>query len=157
MSRTKKEIALLLFCWAFALLALGFSFWIQFVQKIEPCRLCKLQRLPYFGIALFPLLGLMRLNFNKIRVGLICLFGITALLATYHLCVIGGLIQDFCAVKGGIESIDDFMLMIDSHVPCSKSEWRLLGLPMPVYSLIVSSMLILMIIKQRNKEIIKDF
>jgi disulfide bond formation protein DsbB len=136
--RVRREGGLLIACCLFSLMALVASYLAQYVWKIEPCRLCKLQRLPYFLIVMMPLVVLLKVRYEIIGKFVICIFSISALLSLYHLLVIYGLIDDFCAVKTRVENIEDFMALLDTHVPCSEANWRLFKLPIAGYNLLAS-------------------
>jgi len=129
---------LLIFFSLFSAFVLAASFFAQYVLKIEPCRLCKLQRLPYFLLFCIPLVQMLRVKLQVIRLLTICIFILSALLSMYHLLVIGGIINDFCSVPSTVDSIENFMAILDKHVPCSKAGWKLLGIPISGYNLILS-------------------
>ena len=130
----------LIACSIFSCIVLVLSFLTQYVWKIEPCRLCKLQRLPYFLLMFVPLLR--NIKYHILQVVILSLFLVSALLAAYHLLVIGGFVKDLCAVPSQIGTIDNFMEMLDAHVPCSKAEWRVLGVPVAGYNLLISMVFI---------------
>jgi disulfide bond formation protein DsbB len=128
----------------------------QYVLHIEPCRLCKLQRLPYFFLIFLPILMLINMRNNLIKFAIIALFVVSALLSLYHLLVIAGLIRDFCAVPAKIENLDDFMALLDADVPCSKAEWKLLGIPIPFYNFLFSSFFAFLFWRYRMDETQRD-
>lgn len=125
---------LLLICSAFAILALFFSFFHEYILGIRPCNLCKLQRAPIVAILALSIFGFIT-RFKDISLNLVQLsFLVAFLLASYHLLVQLGLIADPCIVPKNIKSIDDFRKMLDAPIPCSKVSWSLFGIPISAYS-----------------------
>lgn len=128
---------LLIFFSLFSAFVLAASFFAQYVLKIEPCRLCKLQRIPYFFLLCIPLFQIFKMKLRMIRLLTIYTFVLSVILSMYHLLVIGGIVKDFCAVTP-VDSIENFMATLDSHVPCSKAEWHFLKIPLAGYNLVFS-------------------
>lgn len=141
---------LLIACSIFSLIVLIFSFLAQHFWKIEPCRLCKLQRIPYYFLLLIPLLGLANRRYEITKILILCLFLASLILSTYHLLVIGGIVKDFCAVPSQIKTADDFMNMLNSPVPCSESAWKFLKIPIAGYNLLFSCVFIGLFLQIRN-------
>ncbi len=119
--RERHEHLMLFVCCLVSAAILLASYLVQYAWQIEPCRLCKLQRLPYFLILFAVSLVTLKIKYRIVRALLFCAFASSAILSAYHLLVIGGFISDFCAVKSNVATIDDFMSMLDTHVPCSKA------------------------------------
>lgn len=125
----------------FSITALLFSYLAQYTWDMEPCRLCKLQRLPYCFAILFSGLAFLP-SFRKIAVRLTQLSLLMGMgLAGYHLMVIGGIVSDPCSVPKGIASIEDFRRMLNAPLPCSKITGKLLGIPLAGYNAIISFIL----------------
>jgi len=137
-----------LLCIVFSFLVLLASFSAEHLWKIETCRICKLQRLPYFfillisGAAFSP--RFRSISMKMIKVG----FVISILLAGFHLLIIGGIISDPCAVPKNIATIDDFQRMLAAPLPCSKASWSLLGIPMAAYNIGFSLLFLLLLLKK---------
>jgi len=132
----------------FSLIALILSCSAQYIWGIEPCKLCKLHRIPYFfilvlsGLALWP-------NFRKVSIRLIQVAFLVSLgLACYHTLVLAGVVSDSCPVPTGIATIEDFERMLEASFPCLKSSWKMFGLPISGYNLI-ASILFLYLIKRK--------
>ncbi len=147
--RERHEHHLLFVCCLVSAVILLASYLAQYLWQIEPCRLCKLQRLPYFFILCLSILPALKIKYGIIRTLLIFAFVGSSLLSAYHLLVIGGFISDFCAVKSNVATIDDFMSMLDTQVPCSKAIWKLLGLPMAAYNMLVSLFFLGLFVKKK--------
>jgi len=82
----------------FSLVALILSYSAQYIWGIEPCKLCKLQRVPYFFVLMFSGLAFWP-NLQKISIRLIQVTFLVSLgLACYHLLVISGIVADPCSV-----------------------------------------------------------
>ena len=142
---TQKQ--LLLSCGLFALTVLGCSYMAEYVWKLAPCHLCKLQRLPYFFLAVLPGLAQIGFRYSLIKIAIISLFAMSAMLSFYHLLVIGGLVKDVCAVQANITTMDDFWKMLDSAVPCSEVRWKFFRIPIAGYNLAASILFIVLFVK----------
>jgi disulfide bond formation protein DsbB len=143
---------LLIVCCIFSLIVLALSYSAEYLFKMRPCKLCTLQRIPYFFLALLPSLTFLNFKYTFLRKAIIYFFMSSAILAFYHLMVIKGFAKDFCGVQGKRQTIDDFMSMLESHVPCSKAEWKVLGLPAAIYNFCFSlAFIVLFILKKRER------
>lgn len=133
----------------FSIVALLLSYSAQYIWEIEPCRLCKFQRIPYFlilgfsGSAFWPYLR--KVSFRLIQVS----FLVSFLLACYHLLVLAGIVSDPCSVPTGIANLEDFQKMLNAPPPCSKAGWKFLGLPVAGYNALLASLF--MILLRKNK------
>lgn len=136
----------------FAMTAICCSLFAQYFLKIEPCYLCKLERVFYAVVALVAFWGLKK-NSSKIpSILLQLLFGCLVLLSGYHLLVQMHLLSDFCSVPQKIATIEDFENMLHSPIPCSKITWSFLSLPMSAYNLIFSFLFLTLFQSKRNGE-----
>jgi disulfide bond formation protein DsbB len=124
--------------WIASLTILFFSFYQQYVEKIEPCSLCKWQRYIYFLVALLSPIGLIQPINPSIRVSLNFIFLIGFCLATYHTLVQFEWLNDQCAIQK-VESMNDFMRMLEQpKVSCANVSWKLFGLSASIYNIIFS-------------------
>lgn len=142
-------------CWLFSIFALTLSYFHEFFWKIKPCYFCELQRIPLFlMLFIIPLRhAISRKEWIKIVI-FICLLAST-ILATTHTLIQLGWISDIC-VTPTIDSMESFQKALESQVPCSKSAWTFLGIPISVYNALISFslsclMLTNLIIKQKDK------
>ena len=102
-----------------ALVALGTSFFVEYVMRIRPCILCRLQRIHYFAIGGLALLGLfLKWKRGIIRLIQVCLLA-GVILATYHTCIQFGIITSPCQKK---------------QTRQAGPSWRILGLPPPLFN-----------------------
>lgn len=141
MSTAKK---LLLSSVLFALSVLICSYLSEYVWKLIPCHLCKLQRLPYFFLALTPLMAL-KICLPIVKTVIICLFSMSLVLSSYHLLVMSGLLKDFCAVPTG--HIDVFMDLLEKPIPCAQSGWKCMGIPIAGYNWLASLLFLILLFK----------
>ena len=138
---TQKK--LLLGCGLFALAVLACSYMAEYVWKLVPCHLCRLQRIPYFFLSLTPLIAL-KIRLPIVKMVIIFMFSLSLIFASYHLLVISGLMKDFCAVPTSLGSIDNFMSLLENSVPCSKVDWKFLGIPIAGYNWLASFLFLLL-------------
>ncbi len=141
-SADKIVLRLLLFA---SVVALATAFIAQFLFGLEPCILCKYQRIPYFSVILFAGLALHiktadRAGTAKL-IGVIFLAG--AALAFYH----NGIEQHWweaatsCGSTGSTPSnFQDFKNLLFEKMPkrCDQIDWTLFGLSMTVYNVAAS-------------------
>lgn len=125
--------------WISSLAILFFSFYQQYIEKIEPCFFCKWQRYVYFSIALISPIGLMqRYNFST-RYTLSFIFLIGFCLAAYHTLVQFGWLADRCTMTQKIENLNDFMTMLEQPKnSCANVSWKLFGFSASIYNTIFS-------------------
>ena len=140
---TDKMVLRLLLVASFGALATAFI--AQFVFGLEPCILCKYQRIPYFSVLLFAGLALhieMADHAGTAKViGVIFLLG--AALAFYH----NGVEQHWwvaatsCSGSGGAPlDFQNFQSQLLAKMPkrCDQIDWTLFGLSMTVYNVAAS-------------------
>ena len=125
--------------WIISLAILIFSFQQQYIEKIEPCTLCKWQRYLYFLIFSLSPIGLIE-RFNlAVRNSLNFIFFVGFCLATYHTLVQFEWITDHCTITQEIENMDDFMKMLEQpKLSCSMIGWKLFGFSASIYNGILS-------------------
>lgn len=125
--------------------ALVTAFIAQFAFALEPCILCKYQRIPYFSVLLlagiaFHVKAADHAGVAKL-VGVIFLLG--AALAFYH----NGVEQHWweaatsCGASGGAPlDFQDFQNKLLAKMPkrCDQIDWTLFGLSMTVYNVAAS-------------------
>jgi len=125
--------------WIFSSLILTYSFYHQYVEKIEPCSLCKWQRLVYVLVFVLSPIGIFKCFNVSMRNALKLIFLIGFCLAIYHAMVQFGLLIDHCTMTQKIENTNDFMKMLEQpKVACSAISWKLFGLSASIYNAIFS-------------------
>lgn len=136
-------------CVIFSLIILITSYLAQYAWKIEPCNLCKYQRLPWLatllfsGCAFFP-------SFKKMAIFLIQVaFLFSVILAAWHLLILSEIVTDPCSVPKNIHSFEDFEKMLSSSPPCSTTGWKILGIPASGYNLILSLIFSFIFLRQK--------
>ena len=122
--------------------ALATAFTAQYVFDLEPCILCKYQRIPYFAVILFAGIGMYTEMADQ--AGTLKVVGIIFLLSTalafYH----SGVEQHWweaatsCGSSGGeaLTSFKNFVGQLMTKMPkrCDEVDWTLFGLSMTVYN-----------------------
>ena len=142
-STSKK---LLLSCALFALCVLACSYLAEYVWKLAPCHLCKLQRLPYFILLLTPIMAL-KIRLPIVKIVIISMLSMSLLLSSYHLLVISGLMKDFCAVPTNLSNLESFMNLLENSIPCSKAGWKFFGIPVAGYNWLASFLFLLIFLR----------
>lgn len=112
-----------------SLFALAFSLFAQYYLNFSPCRLCYLQRIPYFALIPIAFAGLYspltKISLGSSLIVLIC----GALLASYHFSIQSGWIADPCASPTNISSSDAYLSLLSAPTPCSQKTWTIFHLP----------------------------
>ena len=136
----------LTFIWLISITILSFSFFQQYIENIEPCALCKIQRWIYFFIFVISPIGMFQQFNEPIRLILNGIILIGLFVAAYHLLIQLGWITDRCTITQKIENINDFMQVLEKPKnSCATIGWKLFGLSAAVYNMVffLSSLLIL--------------
>jgi disulfide bond formation protein DsbB len=145
MTKSKSEKMVLGVLLLASIGALATAFTAQFAFDLEPCILCKYQRIPYFAVILFAGLAMhikMADHAGTAKViGVVFLLG--AALAFYH----NGVEQHWwdaatsCGSSGGaLTTFNDFQHQLLAKMPkrCDQIDWTLFGLSMTVYNVVAS-------------------
>lgn len=121
------------------------AFIAQFVFGLEPCILCKYQRIPYFAVILFAGIALLFERTDPVGtakvIGVIFLLG--AALAFYHTGVEQHWWVAATSCSGGGDAplnFQDFQSQLLTKMPkrCDQIDWTLFGLSMTVYNVAAS-------------------
>lgn len=129
----------------FSICTLLIVFIAELVYELEPCILCKYQRIPYFSVILFSSLALhIKLADQTGTLKIISIIFIaSAMLAFYH----NGIEQQWwdAATSCGDtnqfpSSFSNFQSQLMSKMPkrCDVIDWTLFGLSMTVYNMLLS-------------------
>ncbi len=140
--------------WLMSIIILAFSFYQQYINKVEPCSLCKWQRFVYLLIFITSSFALNeRFKFSvKIILNLLFLIGLS--LATYHLSVQFGWSSDRCMMTQSISTMNDYMHMLEqAKVSCAPIAWKLFGWSIVVYNIFLSLFALLIL----NRNLLKFF
>ena len=112
------------------------SFTSEFIFQKIPCQLCKLERLPYFGMLITGVIGFT--IFDK-KTPLFFLLGISLFslsLGAYHFGIQQHIFKDFC--KGSsVSTMEEYKSIL--HSPsCSKTDFVILGIPATIINFYLS-------------------
>ena len=138
-------------CLVFSIFALALSYCSQYIWEIEPCRLCKFQRIPWAANLIFSGSALL-FSFKKtslLLAKIACLLSV--LLAAWHLLIWGGILSDPCGVPTNIHSLEDFENMLETSPPCTKAALKILGIPISGYNLFFSLFFFFLFLRLRPK------
>ena len=108
--------------------ALATSFLAVHFLGLQPCMMCKLQRIPFALLVINSYLGMVtscKVGFFRVLQGYLFLGGILGLV---HFFVQMRGLKDPCAVQKGLSSVQEFsQLLLTSR--CSDWSWKILGVP----------------------------
>lgn len=122
--------------------ALGFAYYAQLVEGLEPCILCIYQRIPFAIVIVLGLIGQFRpnaLNWLLPLLGVVFLIGCG--IAFYHAGVEQQWWQSSCGGDlSGNMSTTDLMAQLQNKPPkaCDELEWALFGISMATYNVAYS-------------------
>lgn len=125
--------------------AIIFAYFVEYGLHHNPCRLCYIQRYPYYMLPLISALGLIFKNLHKFFiVQIIMLFIFNVIISTYHVGVEYGLIESTsCSnlVKinnhMSLDNLESELLSTQSS-NCQNTSFRLLGFSMSEINLVFS-------------------
>lgn len=135
----------------YSITALTLSFFAEYAWKIEPCYLCKLQRIPYLAILPISFFGLFFTFKTASRNLIISFFFISLALSGFHLMIQTGIVKDTCAVPQLNSMIDFEKLVFNTpKKSCAEISFRLFGLPVSLYNLTSALLFIFAYFKSKN-------
>lgn len=113
---------------AIGMVALAASLSAVHVFHLKPCVMCKLQRIPIVLLLVnagFGLLSSCKQGFFRVTQGCLAL---GTVLGLGHFLMQMGALQDFCTLKGGFVTTQEFSRMLITS-KCSDIAWSVLGVP----------------------------
>lgn len=142
-----RNINILLFIGPAALL--GFGYYLQFVQDLEPCPLCMTQRLAFYGIAIMGFMALLNFSINGVFKSICAFLG--AIISLFGAGIAARQIwlqhlpEDQVPACGpSLEyMLDTFPIleavevMLKGTGDCAKEVWSFLGLNIPEWAILV--------------------
>ncbi len=133
-------------------LVLSMTLMMEFGFHQEACKLCHLQRLPYFLILIGSLYGLYSkrpLTVLRILQGILT---VGVLIASYHSAVIFGIVDDPCLLKPRPTDLQSFKALMEAPLPCSASTWQIFRIPVPIFNTLISLILFIKILKASDRK-----
>lgn len=116
------------------------SFSAEYIFNKLPCYLCKLERLPYFGMLLVGLMGFSNIGKRIPFLILAAVCFISLLLGAYHFGVQQNIFHDQCKIAS-VATLENFKDLL--HSPsCAKIELSIFGIPAPLLNFIISASLL---------------
>ena len=119
-------------------LALTCSFLAAHVFALNPCTFCKIQRIPFFLLIIYGLIGLTTSHKEESFKGIMVILGVGALLGGLHFLMQLGLVPDFCPSQRDFHSPKEFLTSLQSP-KCSRITWSILGIPISLLNAFLHS------------------
>jgi disulfide bond formation protein DsbB len=145
----------LLLCAIFAIVGALFT---EYLLHVQPCYLCKLQRVGYYSMIVFAIFGfLLEKFFNKLKLKkfityvLIILCLLTAFIALYNVAVEQHIVPDFlltkCASHG--KTMNDVSseldnLMNSTFIPCDKPSFTFFKLSLAAWNFLYAIIVVIL-------------
>ena len=128
-----------------SIMTLVVAVYIEYILGIKPCKLCYYQRIPFILALILSCIGLKFLNQKIILKIILLIFLSSTFLAFYHFGIENGFIPDLSICEGKKEILIDTKSIIKSFedkIPsCKDVDFRLFGLSLANYNLIISFLL----------------
>ena len=124
--------------------ALISAFFIEYVLGHQPCNLCILERIPYVVAIVIILLNYKFSQFEKLFLVLLIIVFLTAtILSVYHFGIEQSFIEEslVCNLKNGSNMLlkEDILKQLhEKNVSCKDVTFKILGLSLTSYNIIVS-------------------
>jgi len=131
-----------------SVLALITAFFIEYVLGYQPCRLCVLERIPYFLSIIIILLSYKFNHFEKYFIFLLIIIFLTAIvLSLYHLGIEQGFIEEsfVCDLKNSsnLLSKEEILKQLEKkNISCKDVTFKIFGLSLTTYNIIISMLIV---------------
>lgn len=133
---------------------LGFGYFLQYARGIEPCPLCILQRVAYFSVVVFGVIGVIhgpRGIWRRIYSGLICLSGMAGAGVAIRQVWLQHLPPDQVPECGpGLEFMlntfplsDTIRMIFHGSGECAEVQWTFLNMSIAEWSLVCFSLIVI--------------
>ena len=135
---------------AFSLIS---AYFIEFILGHQPCNLCLIERIPYgLSITLIIYNYFLKNHSKFIILLLILVFAFSFIVSFYHFGIEQGFFQEsnLCKVKNTTEIISKEELLKqlqEKVVSCKDVTFRILGLSLTTFNIIISIILVFLLIK----------
>jgi|TARA_B110000438_G_scaffold107929_1_gene106013 disulfide bond formation protein DsbB len=158
MFKIKNKIVLNLIL-IFAIFALLFAYYVEYILNHKPCNLCLIERIPYIFTIIFITLNLIIKKFEKfILITLSLIFISATFLSFYHFGIEQGFIKEslVCDLNNknlNLSKEDLLKTLQKSTISCKDVTFRILGFSLATLNTITSLILSIITIKlYRNYE-----
>ena len=148
-----NKIVTLKLIFLISIVALSSAFFIEYILGHQPCNLCILERIPYLLAIIIILLNYKFIHLEKHFILLLILIFLAAtILSLYHLGIEQGFIKEslVCDLKDGsnLLSKEEILKQLqENNVSCKDVTFKILGLSLTTYNIIVSILIVYFTIK----------
>ena len=148
-----NKIVTLKLIFLISIVALSSAFFIEYILGHQPCNLCILERIPYLLAIIIILLNYKFVHLEKrFMLLLILIFLAATILSLYHLGIEQGFIEEslVCDLKDGsnLLSKEEILKQLqENNVSCKDVTFKILGLSLTTYNIIVSILIVYFTIK----------
>ena len=144
-----RRIFILLFGISALILCIAYA--AEYLFHLKACKLCQLQRIPYFLLITGSIFGLYTSHkMIVLRILQACLV-LGFFVACYHSAVVFGLVNDPCLANPRLDDIESFKAVIEKAIPCSASVWKPFHIPASIFNALLSMSLLLVIQMSKRK------
>ena len=147
-----KEHNYLQILFILSILILGSALIIEYIFGYQPCNLCKIERIPYLlSIIILITNYFFRGNQTFYGVLLVLIFSFSIIISVYHLSIEQGFINEstICETKSlNLLTKEDILNSLkEINVSCKNVAFKIFGLSLTSYNIIVSILMLLLSIK----------
>ena len=138
----KKKILIIIFL--ISLFALISAYFIEYILGHQPCNLCLIERIPYFGAIVLIILNYRFNHLEKYFVILLALiFFVSTLLSLYHFGIEQGFIKEslVCDLQNSSTTLsrDEILLQLqEKKVSCKDVTFKIFGFSLTTINIIIS-------------------
>ena len=143
-----NKIVTLKLIFLISIVALSSAFFIEYILGHQPCNLCILERIPYLLAIIIILLNYKFIHLEKRFILLLTLIFLAAtILSLYHMGIEQGFIEEslVCDLKDGsnLLSKEEILKQLqEKNVSCKDVTFKILGLSLTTYNVIVSILIV---------------
>lgn len=135
-----------------SILILLSAFVIEFIFGYQPCNLCVIERFPYMiAITIILLTYIFKKNIIFYDILLVLVFLFSILISIYHFGIEQGMIEESMVCKSKsldlITKEDILNSLQDLRISCKDVAFRIFGLSLTTYNIIISIIMLLLSIK----------
>ncbi len=133
--------------------SLSFAYFVEFILGHEPCNLCKIERIPYFGTLILSSLLLFIKKWDKIILFIIfILFVFGAVVSVYHVGIEQGIFSEslLCELGGSnkVQNTDELLKTLENTpISCKEVTFTIFGLSLATFNAVLSTIISIILLR----------
>lgn len=133
--------------------ALSFAYFVEFILGHEPCNLCKIERIPYFGALILSSFVLFFRKWEKKILSVIfLLFLFGAIISVYHVGIEQGIFSESILCELGlnnkVESPDELLKTLkNTPISCKDVSFTIFGFSLATFNALITIIISYILLK----------